>query len=75
MRLCAIIVTARIGIVTDAPASFFCDLKRRSTQIAIGELVAVLVALITLGSELSASTTSFFIDNLGVISALVKGTG
>ena len=37
---------ARIGVVTDAPTWFSYDLKLRSTQIAIGEMVVALLALI-----------------------------
>ena len=49
-------------------------LNDRASQIAVGELLAVILLLFCFSSELSGKSLVAFIDNLGVLFAIVKGT-
>ena len=73
MRMCAIVANncGRIGIVCDATREFFSSLVPRSTQIAIGELFAVVLVFRLAPEAFKEGVAIPFTDNLGVIHARV----
>ena len=75
MRMCAIVANNcnRVGIVCDATDVFFRSLVPRSTQIAIGELFAVILAFRLAPEAFSEGVAISFVDNMGVIHAIVNG--
>jgi hypothetical protein len=75
MRMCAIVVHGafREGVVVDAPSWLFENLRIRASQIAVGELLGVFLAVFYFGHVLRNKSANFFIDNLGVLYAIVNG--
>jgi hypothetical protein len=75
MRMCAIVVHGafREGVVVDAPTWLFESLKIRASQIAVGELLGVVLAVSYFGHVMRDKSANFFIDNLGVLYAIVNG--
>ena len=75
MRLCAIAVASgqRVGVVIDVAASVFDVIKDRASQIAVGEIMAVVALMKELGHLLANTSLMLFVDNIGVIYILVNG--
>jgi hypothetical protein len=73
--MCAIVVLGpfREGVVTDAPLWLFERLKIRASQIAVGELLAVLLVFRHFGHILKGKLANLFIDNWGILYAIVNG--
>ena len=76
MRMCAIVAndSARVGVVCDATPSLFAALAPRLTQIAVGEMLAVLLAFKFAAEAFRECSSISFIDNLGVLHTIVNGT-
>ena len=75
MRMRAIVANrcGKVGIVCDATDEFFSSLVPRSTQIAIGELFAVILAFRLAPGAFQEGVAISFVDNMGVIHAIVNG--
>ena len=75
MRMCAIVAFGgfRQGVVCDFPPHAFDLLTVRSTQISIGELVAVILLFKHFPQVLAGKSTFVFVDNIGVIHNIVNG--
>jgi hypothetical protein len=76
VRLCYLLFcgqNARGGIATLSEA-FIHSMKEKRTYIAHGEAMAVLLALYHEKEWLLGSSVVWFIDNLGVLSCLCKGS-
>ena len=76
MRVCALVAngSSRAGIVCLMPPALFPLLCVRSTQISIGELLAVCLAVQHFSSVFTRGLAVCFVDNMGVIHNIVNGT-
>ena len=74
--MCAIVANnnARVGVVCDATPSLFAALSPRLTQIAIGEIFAVILAFKFASEAFRECSSISFIDNMGVLHTIVNGT-
>ena len=74
-RMCAIIAINNVakGVVWDLPSEWLAVLQPRKTQIAIGEFLAVYLALFYFGDALACAAPISFLDNMGVLFAIVNG--
>jgi len=75
MKMSAIIANASraIGVVFDADEDLFARLAPRSTQIAAGEMIALMAQFAFFAEELKGNETIAFCDNLGVVFCALKG--
>ena len=76
MRVCAIVAdgSSSAGIVCLMPPELFPLLNVRDTQISIGELLAVMLAIRFFGEWFKNKSAICFVDNMGVIHNIVNGT-
>jgi hypothetical protein len=76
MRICCICATtsAAKGIVYDTDEAFFRKLCTRKSQIAVGELMGVMIALLIFGDVLRGSSAIAFIDNMSALHSIVNGS-
>ena len=78
MRICAIAVVPRLafrgGVVFDVPAEAFQLLKPRKSQIFLGELFGQWMGFYFFGELFRQTELVGFVDNMGAVHALVKGT-
>ena len=76
MRICAIVAndSAKAGIVCLMPKELFPLLQTRETQISIGELLAVCLAVMHFSDMFRGQSSICFVDNIGVIHNIVNGT-
>jgi hypothetical protein len=58
----------------ELPKEFFELLESRKTYIAHGEALAVLFALTHLGQLIAKSSIVLYVDNIGVLSCICKGS-
>ena len=65
--------SAKEGIVCDFPPELFSSLMDRETQIAVGELFAVILGFRQYSPDFSNSSAIAYIDNMSVIHILVNG--
>ena len=77
MKLCASVANSscRVGAVMTVPEEFFHLLLPRSTQIVVGELLAVCLAFSLYPSVLKEQSVIAFVDNISVIHISVNGAG
>ena len=75
LTLCAIIITPdfRDGVIATVPAATIGLFQVRDTQIAMGELLGVLLLVAHFSHLLSPVDTIIFGDNMGVIYNIVNG--
>ena len=73
--MCAIVANncSKVGIVCDATDAFFKMLVPRNTQIAIGELFAVVLVFRLAPEAFQEGVAISFVDTMGVIHAIVNG--
>ena len=76
MRLCAILaIDGHCNrVVIDVDPLVFNVLVDRQTQIAVGEMLAVLALFREFGKLLQGCSLVVFIDNIGVICSIVSGS-
>ena len=76
MRMCAIVAngSSKAGVVCLADESLFQVLCPRKTQIAIGEMLGVVLAFKYFPNEIKDAQCIFYIDNMGVLHNIVNGT-
>ena len=60
-------------MVVDATPAVFMNLNVRASQIAVGEVFAVLLLFYSFGHVLSGNAANVYIDNAGVLYAIVNG--
>ena len=75
MKMSTIIANSSraVGVVFDADEELFARLVPRSTQIAAGEMIALMAQFAFFAEELKGTETIAFCDNLGVVFCAVKG--
>ncbi len=75
MKLCAIVAnqSSRVGVVATVPDALYPLLCLRSTQIVIGELLAVFLAFGCFPNYFRGSSAVAFVGNLNVIHICVNG--
>ena len=75
MKLCAIVAnhSSRVGVVATVPDALYPFLLPRSTQIVIGELLAVCLAFSCFPQFFKGQSAIAFVDNMSVIHISVNG--
>ena len=75
MKICAIVAidSSKLGVVMDAPPEFFRYFQPRLSQIAVGELFAVLLAFYYMPEAFQDTSAICYVDNIGVIHTVVNG--